>query len=113
MASYKRVLIKLSGEALTSSLKSQSSPDFVSIDPISHITHLIKQIVQKGFHVSTVIGGGNIFRGLNGLEAGTDYSPLDRIGMHAMVGSEILTNTTEVDCVYDKDPYKYSECSKI
>ncbi len=80
MLKYKRVLLKLSGEAL---MGSQSH----GIDPNQLKTYAqqIKTIVAKGAQVGIVIGGGNIFRGLSGAAQGFDRINGDYMGMLATV----------------------------
>ncbi|MCW8933927.1 MAG: UMP kinase [Gammaproteobacteria bacterium] len=77
---YKRVLLKLSGEALQGSQES-------GIDPaiIGRIAEEIKQIVDLGVEVGVVIGAGNIFRGAGLAEAGMDRVTGDHMGMLATV----------------------------
>ncbi|MBA7511139.1 Uridylate kinase [subsurface metagenome] len=64
---YKRILLKLSGEALLGKRN-------YGIDPVQLTDYAgqIKEIVELGVEVGIVIGGGNIFRGLEGLENGVD-----------------------------------------
>lgn len=75
---YKRVLLKLSGE----SLSSESAEPF---DPkiISQYAHEIKTITDIGVEVALVIGGGNIYRGLNESESGIERAHGDYMGMLA------------------------------
>jgi len=77
---YKRVLLKLSGEALQGSQES-------GIDPviIGRVAEEIKQIVDLGVEVGVVIGAGNIFRGAGLAEAGMDRVTGDHMGMLATV----------------------------
>lgn len=77
---YKRVLLKLSGEAL------MGDQDY-GIDPeiIKRVAKEIKQIVESGVEVAIVIGGGNIFRGKGLAEAGLDRVTGDHMGMLATV----------------------------
>jgi uridylate kinase len=77
---YKRVLLKLSGEALMGEKKS-------GIDEmvIESYAHQIKEIQDMGAQVGIVIGGGNIFRGLSGLKSGFDRVTGDYMGMLATV----------------------------
>jgi uridylate kinase len=77
---YKRVLLKLSGEALMGEKKS-------GIDEmvIESYAHQIKEIQDLGAQVGIVIGGGNIFRGLSGLKSGFDRVTGDYMGMLATV----------------------------
>ena len=80
MIKYKRVLLKLSGEALM-------GHNNHGIDPIrlNEYAEQIKTIVKKGAQVGIVIGGGNIFRGLSGLSQGFDRINGDYMGMLATV----------------------------
>lgn len=77
---YKRILLKLSGEALMGERQ-------YGIDPnrLKEYAQEIKQIVDKGVEVAIVIGGGNIFRGLSGASAGMDRVQGDHMGMLATV----------------------------
>ena len=77
---YKRVLLKLSGEAL------QGEQGY-GIDPkvISEIAEQIKDIVDDGIELAITVGGGNIFRGLAGAASGMDRAQADYIGMLATV----------------------------
>ena len=77
---YKRVLLKLSGEALLGGRTH-------GIDPktINKYSKEIKSIVDLGVEVSIVIGGGNIFRGLSGANNGIDRVQGDYMGMLATV----------------------------
>ncbi len=75
---YKRVLLKLSGEAL-------GGEQGYGIDPhtISTIAHEIKEVVDCGTQLALVIGGGNIFRGLAASSKGMDRASADYMGMLA------------------------------
>ena len=77
---YKRVLLKLSGEALMGEKKS-------GIDEmiLESYARQIKEIQDLGAQVGIVIGGGNIFRGLSGLKSGFDRVTGDYMGMLATV----------------------------
>lgn len=77
---YKRILLKLSGEALMGEKQ-------YGIDPkrLSEYADEIKQVVEKGIEVAIVIGGGNIFRGLAGESKGMDRVQGDHMGMLATV----------------------------
>ena len=78
--SYKRVLLKLSGEALLGE-KSHG------VDPkrILAYSEEIKEIVDSGIELAIVIGGGNIFRGVSGASNGIDRVQADYMGMLATV----------------------------
>lgn len=77
---YKRILLKLSGEALMGNQQ-------YGIDPIrlKEYAQEIKQITDKGVEVAIVIGGGNIFRGLAGASSGMDRVQGDNMGMLATI----------------------------
>ena len=78
--SYKRVLLKLSGEALLGE-KSHG------VDPKRILAYRkeIKEIVDSGIELAVVIGGGNIFRGVSGASNGIDRVQADYMGMLATV----------------------------
>jgi len=75
---YKRILLKLSGEALMGDRQ-------YGIDPkrIAEYAQEIKEVVEKGVEVAIVIGGGNIFRGVAGASNGMDRVQADYMGMLA------------------------------
>ena len=77
---YKRILLKLSGEALMGTRQ-------YGIDPVrlQEYSLEIKQITDKGIEVAIVIGGGNIFRGLAAASRGMDRVQGDNMGMLATV----------------------------
>lgn len=77
---YNRILLKLSGEALMGEQQ-------YGIDPVrlAEYAEEIKQAVNKGVQVAIVIGGGNIFRGLQGAAKGFDRVQGDYMGMLATV----------------------------
>jgi uridylate kinase len=77
---YKRILLKLSGEALKGEQK-------YGIDPnrIAEYAQEIAEVVEKGIEVAIVIGGGNIFRGLTGASSGMDRVQGDHMGMLATI----------------------------
>lgn len=77
---YKRILLKLSGEAL---MGDQSH----GIDPerLNDYATEIKEIQQTGTEIAIVIGGGNIFRGVSGASKGMDRVQADYMGMLATV----------------------------
>lgn len=77
---YKRVVLKLSGEALAGEIG-------YGIDPkvIFSIANQIKEIVELGVQVAVVVGGGNIWRGLSGSSKGMDRATADYMGMLATI----------------------------
>ncbi|MTI08770.1 UMP kinase [Curvivirga aplysinae] len=77
---YKRVLLKISGEAL------MGGRDF-GLDPetISRVAAEVKEARDKGTEICLVIGGGNIFRGISGAAQGMERTTADYMGMLATV----------------------------
>ena len=77
---YRRVLLKVSGEALMGSCSFG-----VDIDVIDRIARDVKEAHNGGTQICMVVGGGNIFRGLAGSAKGIDRSTADYMGMLATV----------------------------
>lgn len=80
MAVFKRVLLKLSGEALMGEKSFGISPEM-----IERYAKEVKSIVDLGVQVALVIGGGNIFRGLQAASIGIERVQGDQMGMLATV----------------------------
>lgn len=79
-ARYKRVLLKLSGEAL------MGDQDFgISSDVIAYVAEQIRSVYRLGVEVAIVVGGGNIFRGIAASSYGMDRTSADHMGMLATV----------------------------
>ena len=77
---YRRVLLKVSGEAL------MGARDYgLDLDTLKQIAEDIRGVVALGVEVCLVIGGGNIFRGVAGASAGMDRAQADGMGMLATV----------------------------
>lgn len=77
---YKRILLKLSGEALAG-----QAGYGIDTDVLKVIALEIKAIHQRGVQIGIVIGGGNIFRGIKGATKGMDRASADYMGMLATV----------------------------
>ncbi len=91
MAIYKRVLLKISGEAL-----SGGKGYGIDNNVLQHLANEIKKIYNLGVEIAIVIGGGNIFRGSEGSEIGVDKATGDYMGMLAtIINSLALQNTLE------------------
>jgi len=77
---YRRILVKLSGEALMGEAR-------YGIDPqvVSRVAHEVKDVVDLGIQIALVVGGGNIFRGIKASAAGMDRASADYMGMLATV----------------------------
>ena len=88
---YKRVLLKLSGEALMGEQEYGISSHMINM-----FSKQIVELANLGIQVAVVIGGGNIFRGLSGEEQGIDRVTGDHMGMLATVINALaLQNTIE------------------
>ncbi len=88
---YKRVLLKLSGEALMGEQEYGISSHMINM-----FSKQIVELTNLGIQVAVVIGGGNIFRGLSGEEQGIDRVTGDHMGMLATVINALaLQNTIE------------------
>ncbi len=77
---YKRILLKLSGEALAGDGEFGISPD-----ALENICAEVKEIKNLGTEIAIVLGGGNIFRGVNLVERGIERVTADKMGMLATV----------------------------
>lgn len=77
---YKRVVLKLSGEALAGEQGFGLSPEI-----IMSVAEQVKEVVDLGVEVAVVVGGGNIWRGKVGSEMGMDRATADYMGMLATV----------------------------
>ena len=80
MAAYKRILLKLSGEALMG-----EDAYGINRSTIVRIVREVQEVTQLGCEVAIVIGGGNIFRGVAGGSVGMDRATADYMGMLATV----------------------------
>ncbi|MDF7800736.1 UMP kinase [Pontiellaceae bacterium B1224] len=89
---YKRILLKISGEAL------QNKEKALNHDPeiLSKVAAQFKQMLDQGAEIAVVVGGGNIFRGLAGSDTGTDRTTGDYMGMLAtVINSMAIQNALE------------------
>lgn len=88
---YKRVLLKLSGEALMGNQQFGIDPD-----RIRQYAEDIREIHKQGYQIAIVIGGGNIFRGLQAADSGIDRAQGDYMGMLAtLINGMALQNALE------------------
>jgi len=95
---YKRILLKLSGEALMGTQQ-------YGIDPVilQNYALEIKSIVEMGVQTAIVIGGGNIFRGISGAATGIDRVQGDYMGMLAtVINSMALQSALEKNGVFTR-----------
>ncbi len=79
-AAYKRILLKLSGEALMG-----EDAYGINRETLWRIVNEVKTVTDLGVEVGVVIGGGNIFRGMAGASSGMDRATADYMGMLATV----------------------------
>ena len=100
---YRRVLLKLSGEALAGEQKTGIDPETVSV-----ICKEIGSVLDMGVQMALVIGGGNIFRGLSGSAKGMERSSADYLGMLATV-----LNALAVQDMLEKQGYPTRVLSAI
>jgi uridylate kinase len=77
---FKRILLKLSGEALMGSLDYGTDPERVAA-----VARQVASVHEQGVQVAIVVGAGNIYRGMQGVAAGMDRSTADYMGMVATV----------------------------
>jgi len=77
---YKRILLKLSGQSLAG--KQETG---INTDVLNSYVKQIKEVAEQGVEIGIVIGGGNIFRGLGGVELGFDRVKGDYMGMLATI----------------------------
>ena len=86
---YKRILLKLSGESLAGPERSGLNPNSTK-----NLCQAIKSLHDSGTEIGIVIGGGNIFRGINAKELGLPRTPADQMGMLAtLINGITLQNT--------------------
>jgi len=78
---YRRIVLKLSGEAL----REHGSHETISPSIVTDIARQIKQVSELGVEIAVVIGGGNIWRGLSASHRGMDRTTADYMGMLATV----------------------------
>lgn len=77
---FERILLKLSGESLLGKLSFG-----INVETVKSIATQIKEIHNLGVQIAIVIGGGNIFRGIRGTEAGMERASADYMGLLATV----------------------------
>src|SRR6201987_1712950 len=87
---YKRIVLKLSGEAL----RERGARDNISPVVVRDIAERIKEVRDVGVQVSVVIGGGNIWRGSSAAARGMDRTTADYMGMLATVINALALRST-------------------
>jgi uridylate kinase len=113
---YHRILLKLSGEALMG-----QGPYGIKADACSLIAQGIKDLVDNNIQVGVVIGGGNIFRGIEGDKLGIARTPADHMGMLATIMNAIAMQQalesvgveavvmSAINCQPIADPYNFKQ----
>lgn len=93
MQKYKRILLKMSGEALMG-----DQAYGIDTQTLKRFADDIKEVVDAGYEVAIVIGAGNIFRGVAGAAQGLDRASADYMGMLAtMMNAMALQNVLEAE----------------
>ncbi len=117
MKKLKRVLIKLSGEILQG-----SQPFGIDMKAAQTLATSIGQFAKEGIEVGLVIGGGNIFRGINLADSGIARTPADQMGMLATIMNGIALQQalqtagfptlvmSALDCPKVVEPYQWNRC---
>jgi uridylate kinase len=77
---YKRILLKLSGESLMGDQRFG-----ITADMLQHYAYQVKQLIEQGVEIAIVIGGGNIYRGIQAEKSGIERVQGDYMGMMATV----------------------------
>ncbi|MFT3841646.1 MAG: UMP kinase [Myxococcaceae bacterium] len=97
-AGYRRILLKLSGEALMG-----DDHYGISGDTLQRIASEVKEVVNSGVQLAIVVGGGNIFRGVEGATKGMDRASADYMGMLAtVINSMALQDALEKSGVFTR-----------
>ena len=90
---YRRILLKLSGESLAGPMRNGLDPHI-----LSDYAQEIREVCSTGVQVAMVVGGGNIFRGIDGLRGGVDRISGDHMGMLATT-----INSIAISCALRKE----------
>ena len=86
---YKRVLLKLSGEAL----KDENAMQILNVDCVHQMAAMMKELHDSGVQIAVVIGAGNIWRGKLAGDIGIDRAPADFMGMMGTVMNAIAMSS--------------------
>ena len=92
MMKYKRVLLKLSGESLAGGQK-----EGFSVEVLASYARQIREAADAGTQIGIVIGGGNIFRGIQGAGKGFDRVRGDQMGMLATIINSLALQSALID----------------
>ena len=95
---YKRILLKLSGESLMGDQKYG-----ITAEVLQHYSEQVKALVELGCEIAIVIGGGNIFRGIQAEKSGIERAQGDYMGMLAtVINGMALQSSLESNGVYTR-----------
>ena len=95
---YKRILLKLSGESLMGDQKYG-----ITAEVLQHYSEQVKALIELGCEVAIVIGGGNIFRGIQAEKSGIERAQGDYMGMLAtVINGMALQSSLESNGVYTR-----------
>lgn len=105
---YKRIMLKLSGEAL-------ANDKGFGIDPevVYRLAGEIKEASDSGIEIAVVVGGGNIWRGLKGSAGGMDRASADYMGMLATVINSVALQDALEKWVLPQECRRLSKCSRL
>lgn len=81
---FRRILLKLSGEALAGSAE-EGNPFGIDATVLNNVCNEVANVINAGVQVAIVIGGGNFFRGISASESGIERATADYMGMLATV----------------------------
>ena len=98
---YKRVALKLSGEALMGDQGFGISPDMMK-----YVADEIKAVVDLGVETAIIVGGGNIFRGVAASSFGMDRASADHMGMLATLMKHISFNLKQIQLLREENMFK-------
>lgn len=107
-APYHRILLKISGESLVGDQQVG-----ISGDACHFVAQNIKAIASQGVQVGLVVGGGNIFRGLQGAAQGMSRTPADQIGMLATLINGLALQQALVGLGCDTAVLTALECPRV
>jgi uridylate kinase len=110
---YKRIILKISGEILGS--REEGEP--IHAKSLENICAEIKAVADMGVEIGLVVGGGNIFRGLQGSDKGIDRTTGDSMGMLATVinGLALMDRLEKIGAVV-RTPirnFKFNRCHHL
>lgn len=108
MKAPKRILLKLSGELLM-----DGQPYGINSDACDALAANIKRLRQTGFEIGLVIGGGNIFRGINLASINIPRSPADQIGMLATLMNGIALQEALLSIGCPAKVFTALDCPKV